>query len=107
MKSIRHHIEYDLNPLGIKKIEDMIKERKLIYNYKTDQRQQTNLIIMKYYKLEFTKLLNIFKKIKVYFLIEESKFNLTIVYLDLLMIKVGNVSRLTFFSDSLLSHLFS
>ena len=38
LKSIRHHIEYDLNPLGVKKIEEMINDRKLIYNYKSDQR---------------------------------------------------------------------
>ena len=70
MKSIRHHIEYDLNPLGIKKIEDMIKERKLIYNYKTDQRTankfDNNEILS---KLEFTKLPEYIQKNKVYFLI--------------------------------------
>ena len=38
LKSIRHHIEYDHNPLGVKKIEEMIKNKKLIYNYKADQR---------------------------------------------------------------------
>ena len=38
LKSIRHHIEYDLNPIGEKKIADLIKNRKLIYNYKADQR---------------------------------------------------------------------
>ena len=38
LKSIRHHIEYDLNPLGEDKIKDLIKNRKLIYNYKADQR---------------------------------------------------------------------
>ena len=38
LQSIRHHIEYDLNPLGLNKIEKLIKEKKLIYNYKTDQR---------------------------------------------------------------------
>ena len=38
LKSIRHHIEYDKNPLGVKKINDLIKNRKLIYNYKADQR---------------------------------------------------------------------
>ncbi len=38
LKSIRHHIEYDHNPLGIEKISEMIKKRKLIYNYKADQR---------------------------------------------------------------------
>ena len=40
LKSIRHHIEYDQNPLGVKKIEDMIKNKKLIYNYNTDQRTE-------------------------------------------------------------------
>ena len=39
LKSIRHHIEYDLNPLGVDKITDMIKNRKLIYDYKADQRK--------------------------------------------------------------------
>ena len=29
LKSIRHHIEYDQNPLGVEKIENMIKERKI------------------------------------------------------------------------------
>ena len=38
LKSIRHHIEYDLNPIGESKIESLIKRRKLIYNYKADQR---------------------------------------------------------------------
>ena len=38
LKSIRHHIEYDLNPIGVNKITDLIKNRKLIYNYKADQR---------------------------------------------------------------------
>ena len=38
LKSIRHHIEYDLNPLGVSKIDEMIKNKKLIYNYNTDQR---------------------------------------------------------------------
>ena len=38
LKSIRHHIEYDHNPVGVKKIEQMIKEKRLIYNYKADQR---------------------------------------------------------------------
>ena len=40
LKSIRHHIEYDQNPLGVKKIEDIIKNKKLIYNYKADQRTE-------------------------------------------------------------------
>ena len=40
LKSIRHHIEYDLNPLGESKIENLIKNRKLIYNYRADQRSE-------------------------------------------------------------------
>ena len=38
LKSIRHHIEYDQNPIGVEKIEDLIKQKKMIYNYKADQR---------------------------------------------------------------------
>ena len=38
LQSIRHHIEYDHNPLGVENIEKMIKEKKLIYNYNADQR---------------------------------------------------------------------
>ena len=38
LKSIRHHIEYDQNPLGVEKIEDLMKQKKMIYNYNTDQR---------------------------------------------------------------------
>ena len=44
LKSIRHHIEYDQNPLGIEKIENMIKERKLIYNYKADQKTKNKFL---------------------------------------------------------------
>ena len=44
LQSIRHHIEYDLNPLGVEKIEKMINERKLIYNYKSDQRTANKFI---------------------------------------------------------------
>ncbi len=40
LKSIRHHIEYDQNPVGVKKIGEMIKEKRLIYNYKADQRTE-------------------------------------------------------------------
>tara|TARA_B100001057_G_scaffold474362_1_gene539823 strand:+ start:356 stop:1246 length:891 start_codon:yes stop_codon:yes gene_type:complete len=38
LKSIRHHIEYDHNPLGVEKIGEMVKNKQLIYNYKADQR---------------------------------------------------------------------
>ena len=38
LKSYTHHREYDLNPLGVKKIENMIKNRKTVYNLSVDQR---------------------------------------------------------------------
>tara|TARA_B100001057_G_C22798186_1_gene930502 strand:- start:1333 stop:1758 length:426 start_codon:yes stop_codon:yes gene_type:complete len=38
LRSIRHHIEYDENPIGVEKINDLIKNRKMIYNYTADQR---------------------------------------------------------------------
>ncbi len=38
LKSIRHHIEYDHNPLGVDKIESLISQKKMIYNYQADQR---------------------------------------------------------------------
>ena len=40
LKSIRHHIEYDQNPLGVKKIDELISQRKMIYNYSADQRSK-------------------------------------------------------------------
>ena len=40
LKSIRHHVDYELNPVGIKKLETMIKDKKLVYNYKLDQRSE-------------------------------------------------------------------
>ncbi len=56
LKSIRHHIEYDQNPLGIKKIEELIKKKKLIYNYEADQRTKN--------KFENNETLNILEKTK-------------------------------------------
>tara|TARA_B100000029_G_scaffold482990_1_gene533716 strand:+ start:99 stop:974 length:876 start_codon:yes stop_codon:yes gene_type:complete len=38
LKSYLHHREYDLNPIGIKKIKNIIKNKKAIYNLKLDQR---------------------------------------------------------------------
>ena len=38
LKSYTHHREYDLNPLGVKKIKNMIKNRKTVYNLSVDQR---------------------------------------------------------------------
>ena len=40
LKSIRHHVDYELNPVGIEKLETMIKDKKLVYNYKLDQRSE-------------------------------------------------------------------
>ncbi len=44
LQSIRHHIEYDQNPLGVEKIKKMIDEKKLIYNYKADQRTKNKFV---------------------------------------------------------------
>ena len=38
LKSYLHHLEYDLNPLGIKKIKEKINNKKTIYNLKVDMR---------------------------------------------------------------------
>ncbi len=38
MKTYLHHREYDLNPLGKKKINEIIKEKKTIYNLKNDMK---------------------------------------------------------------------
>ena len=38
LKSYLHHREYDVNPLGINKIEKLINEKKTIYNLKVDSR---------------------------------------------------------------------
>lgn len=38
MKTYLHHREYELNPLGEKKINEIIKEKKPIYNLKTDMK---------------------------------------------------------------------
>ena len=39
MKTYLHHREYDLNPLGINKIEEIITNKKAIYNLNADQRE--------------------------------------------------------------------
>ena len=69
LKSIRHHIEYDLNPLGVDKIDQKIKNRELIYNYNTDQRTKN--------KFENNEKLNILKdeKLPIYIKDNIKKFN--------------------------------
>ena len=39
LKSYLHHIDYDINPLGIEKIEKIINEKKAIYDLKVDQKE--------------------------------------------------------------------
>ena len=39
LKSYLHHIDYDLNPVGEKGIEEMINNRKTIYNIKADKKE--------------------------------------------------------------------
>ncbi len=39
LKSYLHHIDYDVNPLGIEKIKAIINEKKAIYDLKVDQRK--------------------------------------------------------------------
>ncbi len=38
LKSYLHHREYELNPLGVDKIKNLIEQKKTVYNLKTDQR---------------------------------------------------------------------
>jgi len=38
LKSYLHHREYELNPIGVDKIKNLIKQKKTIYNLKADQR---------------------------------------------------------------------
>jgi len=38
LKSYLHHLEYDENPFGVNKIEEMIKQKKSIYDLKVDMR---------------------------------------------------------------------
>ena len=38
LKSYLHHREYELNPIGVKKIKKLIKQKETIYNLKIDQR---------------------------------------------------------------------
>ena len=39
LKSYTHHREYDLNPIGIKNIEDRIKNKESVYNLSSDKRK--------------------------------------------------------------------
>jgi beta-1,4-mannosyl-glycoprotein beta-1,4-N-acetylglucosaminyltransferase len=39
LKSYTHHREYELNPIGIKNIEERIKNRESVYNLSSDKRK--------------------------------------------------------------------
>ena len=39
LSSYLHHVEYELNPLGEKKISELIKERRTVYNLKVDSKK--------------------------------------------------------------------
>jgi len=39
LKSYLHHIDFDRNPLSVKKITEIIKNKKTIYNLKVDQKE--------------------------------------------------------------------
>ena len=39
LKSYLHHIDYDLNPLGEKRIQEMIRDKRTVYNIKADQKE--------------------------------------------------------------------
>jgi len=56
LQSIRHHIDYDLNPIGIEGIENMIKQKKIIYNYNVDQRKNKFLNTETLRELKFERL---------------------------------------------------
>ena len=40
LKSIRHHVDFELNPVSTENLENMIKDKKLVYNYNLDQRAE-------------------------------------------------------------------
>ena len=40
MRTYLHHREYDIKPLGTKKIEEMIKSKKSIYNLRADMKNE-------------------------------------------------------------------
>jgi beta-1,4-mannosyl-glycoprotein beta-1,4-N-acetylglucosaminyltransferase len=67
LKSIRHHVDYDLHPIGIEGIEGMIKNKKLIYNYNVDQREN------KFSNTETLKILNM-QDLPKYIYLNQSKF---------------------------------
>ena len=39
LKSYLHHIDYDINPLGVQAIEEIVKNKKAIYDLKVDQKE--------------------------------------------------------------------
>ena len=39
LKSYLHHIDYDIDPIGINRIKKIVEDKKAIYDLKADQRQ--------------------------------------------------------------------
>ena len=66
LKSYLHHVEYEINPIGIEKISKLIKEKKAVYNLKVDSRLN-----------KFDKG-NILKKLDLYLLPKYVKDNISI-----------------------------
>ncbi|MDA8537646.1 hypothetical protein N9K55_02940 [Candidatus Pelagibacter bacterium] len=54
LKSYLHHIDYDLSPIGEKKIEEMMNNKKTIYNIKADQKQNKFDGANKLYKIDIS-----------------------------------------------------
>jgi len=65
LKSYLHHIDYDLNPVGEKGIEEMINNKRAIYNIKADQKNINLVEKIFYLKLILTYFQNIFQIIKI------------------------------------------
>jgi beta-1,4-mannosyl-glycoprotein beta-1,4-N-acetylglucosaminyltransferase len=68
LKTYLHHVEYDLNPISVKRIGDIIKNKKAIYDLNLDQRINNRFSTgSKLSKFKFNKLPDYIKKNKVKF----------------------------------------
>ena len=62
LKSYLHHIDYDQNPLGIKKITEIVKNNKAIYDLNIDQRKNKFFSNNQLIKVDINLLPNYIKK---------------------------------------------
>ena len=68
LKTYLHHVEYDLNPISVKRIGDIIKNKKAIYDLNLDQRVNNRFSTgSKLKKFKFNQLPDYIKKNKVKF----------------------------------------